>query len=52
MEKYIGVKLIEAETCTRGEHSISKGFDKVLTGKAEDEGYRRLDDCRMKKLKT
>jgi len=40
MDNYIGVKLIKAEPCTRGEHSISKGFDKVLGGDAEDEGYK------------
>lgn len=39
METYLGVKLIEAKPMTRGEHSVSKGFDEVLNGKAEDEGY-------------
>ena len=39
MSKYIGVKEVVAAPMTRGEHSVSKGFDKVLTGSAEDEGY-------------
>lgn len=39
MEKYLGVKLVDAQPFTRGQHSESKGFDKVLTGNAEDEGY-------------
>jgi len=39
MKKYIGVKEIGAKPMTRGEHSTSKGFDKVLVGKSEDEGY-------------
>ena len=39
MKKYIGVKEVQATPMTRGQHSISKGFDKVLTGSAEDEGY-------------
>lgn len=36
---YRGVKNIKAKPMTRGEHSKSKGFEKVLNGKAEDEGY-------------
>lgn len=36
---HIGLKSIVAKPMTRGEHSISKGFDKVLTGTPEDEGY-------------
>jgi hypothetical protein len=39
MKNHIGVKEIKAKPMTRGEHSISKGFDKVLNGNAEDEGY-------------
>jgi hypothetical protein len=40
MKNYIGTKKISAEPCTRGEHSISKGFPKVINGNAEDEGYK------------
>lgn len=40
METYIGVKMIKAEPCTRGEHSISKGYKKVLEGSADDPGYK------------
>lgn len=39
MENFIGRKLISAKPMTRGEHSKSKGFEKVLNGKPEDEGY-------------
>jgi hypothetical protein len=40
MKNYIGTKKISAEPCTRGEHSISKGFPKVINGNAEDKGYK------------
>lgn len=36
---HIGEKAIKAKPMTRGEHSISKGFEKVLNGKPEDPGY-------------
>ena len=39
LKEYVGIKSIDAKPMTRGEHSISKGFNKVLTGLAEDEGY-------------
>jgi len=41
---HISSKGVVCKPMTRGEHSISKGFPKVLNGKPEDKGYQIIYD--------